>query len=171
MPSRDFLLKKKRNEPGDSIIISFDANWVEPMQQSEFSVVFRKHRPARMEPRWMYAYCSKPVSAIVARMPVISVLELPLDEAVKMCDRSMHTEDQIRKYAKSTFRDYMSLVVYEIGIVEYAKSPIPLRLLVADFDYWPSSTFIPLSVEGKRILDKLGSFGGRSESAAKPNAK
>lgn len=128
------------------------------MQANAFSIVFRKHYPSRTQPRWIYAYCARPVSAIVARMPVKSVQHLPLDEAVKLCCRSMHTEDEIRKYAKSSYRDYSKLVVYEVGTIEYASNPISFQSIADDFGFWPSSSFIPLSSEGKRTLDRLAGF-------------
>jgi predicted transcriptional regulator len=165
MPTKEFALKKLRDETGDSVIVSFSARWAVPMQQNGFSVVYRKHRPAKMETHWMYAYCSRPVSAIVARMPVKSVTDMSIDEAIALSDRSMHSRQEILNYTKSAFRDYTSLVVYEIGAIEYSACPIPLRLLIEKYDYWPSSSFIPISDEGKRILDKLGQFGGKARTS------
>jgi hypothetical protein len=158
MPTRSFTLKRKRKESGDSVIIAFHSRWAIPLQQSGFSIVYRKHRPSAMDIRCMFAYCSKPISSIVAKMPVLAVKELTIDDALKLSSESMHTEDEILKYAQNGYFKYEKLVVYEIGKIEYASSPIPLEMLVDKYDFCPSPSFIPLSINGRLELTKLGGF-------------
>ena len=106
----------------------------------------------------MYAYLTRPVSGIVAKIPVLSVERMRVDEAVKLAEQSMHTEQEIRDYCGSMGCLFRELFVYRIGKVQYGERKIKLRNLVDTFDFWPSSTFIPLSHEGCKTLDELGGF-------------
>ena len=105
-------------------------------------------------PRLIYAYMSAPISAIVARMPIISYSSLLTQEAIKLAGRGCIDYGELQDYAKGM----KELLVMEIGQVAVARNPITCTFMSANFNFWPSSTFIPLSASGARNLDELGQF-------------
>jgi len=147
-----FALKRTPEDPSNAIILSFAGEWDVPLRSQEVSVVFRKSGPSAFVPDQMFAYIAAPVSAITAKMRVESSVFMPIDEAVAYCDAARLTEDALREYAK----DYAEVLVFHIADIEPATKPISRVLLTEQFDFWPSSTYIPLSSTGVATLETLG---------------
>lgn len=155
MPQRPFSLKKNdaRDEPC-RIILSFDGKWLEPIKTQAIQCIFRKMGPHRFTPTHLYAYLAKPVSAIVARMPVTSFGPITLSEAEELATKAMLTLAELRAYAGKK----SELVVYHVGPIFVARTPIEFGTLQRAYQYWPSSNYIPLSTHGSEVLDTLGGF-------------
>lgn len=147
-------LKCRPDENCDAIVLAFNQKWNDPLLAGKIKVVFRKQGPHCFTPSLMYAYITAPISAIIARMPIISHTSMPTEKAILLATRGDIDVEELRHYAK----DLDNLLVTEIGQIAVAKRPITLSYMSANFNFWPSSSFIPLSASGARTLDKLGQF-------------
>jgi predicted transcriptional regulator len=150
-PSR---LKRTPSDEADAIILTFNHRWEQMLTKGKIEVVFRKQGPSNFTPRLIYAYVSAPTSAIVCRMPVIAYSTMPVAKALEFADRGCIEVDELKSYAGAS----NSLIVMELGAILVARSPITCEYLSQHYNYWPSSTFIPLSKSGVAILDELGEF-------------
>jgi predicted transcriptional regulator len=149
-----FTLKATSRNECEAIILSFHGKWLEPLLKQQVSVIFRKMGPTWFEPTTIYAYLSQPISAIVAKMPVLRYEFLPADEALALADKGKISKEELRAYTS----DYSKLLTIKIGAVSKASPQITRTYLTNEFDYWPSSTFTSLSKEGMASLDSLGNF-------------
>lgn len=149
-----FALKWNASDPSTAIILTFDDRWRQPLSAGDISAVFRKRCPSFFIPTIIYAYFAKPSSAIAARFPVISWERQPLAEAVGCAGKGRISPEELRSYAKG----YDDLLVITIGQVEAAQSPVTHAYLCERYDYWPSSTFTPLSGTGVKTIDALAHF-------------
>jgi predicted transcriptional regulator len=122
--------------------------------QQKVSVVFRKTGLRAFQPACLYAYLSAPTSAIVAKMSVTSYEYLDVEEAIQLAGKGQISIEELRAYATN----YSKLLVYRIGKVYMAKHPATFQKLSSEYDFWPSSTFIPLSKTGATTLDRICSF-------------
>ena len=128
-------------------------------QEGKLSVVFRKKGPTRFVPDWIYAYLTTPISAITVRAPVLSYQYLPLSQALSLAKQGGIAEDELQSYADQPFSPrYLELLVYSIGEIEVAKSPVTMQVLATKYGFWPSPSFIPLSTIGKATIDRLARF-------------
>lgn len=151
-------LKRCQGDTSDAIILTFDSRWREPIVSAQVRVVFRKMGPSDFTPNLMYIYIAAPDSAIVARSPITKYETLNLADALLLADDGKISRDALTEYA----RDRRQLIVMHLGEIAIAQSQITYLRLAEDFNFWPSSTFIPLSESGRRVLDKLGTFAVRS---------
>jgi len=147
-------LKWSDDDPSNAIILTFASRWCEPMVKGKIKVVFRKAGPTRVTPELMYVYFSAPISAIVARLPIVSYEILPLAKAIMLTEDGQISREELVSYA----RDRQELVVMHVGQVAVASNPITRIHMSSAYNFWPSSTFIPLSGAGKRTLDAYGRF-------------
>ena len=147
-----FKLKWTSEDPSNAIILTFSGEWELPLRDGNISVVFRKTGPSGLVPRLMYPYVAQPASAIIGKMEILSYESMDIDAATRLCSEGSITEAKLREYAK----DYGQLFVFHVGPFQNAATPITHRLLNDKYDYWPSSTFIPLSASGVATLDELG---------------
>lgn len=154
MGQRNFSLKSPDDASSEAIILSFDAKWLEALEAHSIDVVFRKMGPKTFTPKTLYAYLAMPISAIVARCPLSEVSTRDLEEAVTLVGRAGLSETELRAYAGTHSR----LLIYELARIDMAAKYIEFDTLREDYDYWPSSNYIPLSASGIETLDKLGSF-------------
>ena len=152
--SGPFKLRSTEDDQSNAIVQTFSDKWRKPLIEGHVRVVFRKNGPRQFTPTMMYAYVAGPTSAIVAKMAITSYTTMSINEAVKLASSGAITEAELRDYAES----YSQLVVMPVDLPRIARSPITYKFLSAEYNYWPSSTFIPLSQHGVQILDKLGEF-------------
>jgi len=150
-----FQLRAAKTDESNSIIIAFHAQWQEALETSDISVVFRKFGPRNYQPSWIYAYLTKPTSAIVAKLQLTSCEHVDVEDAAAFAEQGMMTRQEVIDYGAR----FSKLYVFHIGRILMARSPITFRYLVDEYGYWPDSTFIPLTPDGERILDTLGDFG------------
>ena len=107
----------------------------------------------------MYMYLGRSISSIVARATIDSYERLPVDQAVCLAEQGCISKEELVDYVSQPYGGrYTELVVYRIGPVCMARSPITMRYLAAKYDYWPSTTYVRLSDEGKRTLNSIGNF-------------
>lgn len=149
---RNFKFKPTSDEKATSIIMAFSSRWLDDMKKDAFSVVFRKAFPKSLPVEWIYAYLSAPVSAVAARMRVKAWTYEDLGDAVTHASKSLLSETDIREYAKG----YGGLTVIAVHAIEMAEPRLNLRTLEAEFDFWPSSTYQPISSAGKEKFDEMG---------------
>ncbi len=149
-----FKLKATKTDRSRSIILSFHSKWYEAVQKGEFSVVFRKMGPIKFVPDLLYAYLTAPVSAIIARAEVTKYEHLPIEDALLLSRQGLLTKDEVRSYGLH----YSHLFVFHLGQISISQSPVTMQHLVSNYDFWPSSTFIPLSGAGKETIDRLAGF-------------
>ncbi len=155
MPNKGpFELKRSPEDESNAILLTFDSKWRAPLVTGNIRVVFRKMGPKAFVPDLMYAYVASPDSAIVARMPITSCTAMSLKDAVQLADEGCISPEELIQYAHT----WQELIVMHVGAVAVAMEPISYDYLAKEYNYWPSSTFIPLSGNGKKVLDKLGQF-------------
>ncbi len=102
----------------------------------------------------IYVYAARPISAVVARMPVLEYYYVATGEALKMVKKGAITREELTSYASR----WDQLLIYKIGKVEFASEPVSRGTLSSDYGFAPSQTYIPLSHDGKSILDRLAGF-------------
>ena len=146
-------LKRTTADSSNAIIQSFSSKWQQPLLRGRVGVVFRKNGPS-FTPDLMYVYIAAPEKAIVARTPITKYTTMPLEEALLLADQGAIEATELATYAEP----FKELVVMEIGQVARASKPITFKHLAENYNFYPSSTFIPLSQSGVDTLNKLGQF-------------
>jgi predicted transcriptional regulator len=147
-------LKRTATDQANAIILTFSHRWCEPLLEGKVHVVFRKQGPRGFSPELMYVYASAPASAIIARVPIVSYQTMSMTESLSLASRGCIDLAELRSYGRSVDE----LVVMKIGSVSVARTPVACALLADKYNFWPSSTFIPLSATGVKVLDTLGQF-------------
>lgn len=139
----------------EAIILPFQSRWHDPVVAGQIGAVFRKKGPAaQATPKWIYAYFGSPISAICAKIELEAIKQVPIDKAVKYCESGMLTEAKLRKYVGNS----PSLFVFEIGQCLLPNQPLELDELTQRFGYQPTPSFVALSREGWRQLDRALGF-------------
>jgi predicted transcriptional regulator len=154
MAMPQFKLKATEDDKSHSIILSFHSKWYDPLREGKCSLVFRKTGPKRFKPDRLYAYLSAPISAVVARIPVIGYEEMPLEQAVRLAAKGFISRQELLSYAG----ERPTLVVYTIGPPAIARRPVTRIALMEKYDFAPSQTYIPVSETGQSLLDHLAEF-------------
>lgn len=140
-----------------AIILPFQSRWLDSVTEGKVKAVFRKKGPAaKASPLWMYAYFGAPVSAICAKLKIVKVSHLPVDKAVKFCEKGMMTEAQLRKYAG----DAEQLCVFELGECFVPEEQLGMDELARRFGFQPTPSFIALSQQGWDQLDRALAVSG-----------
>jgi len=147
-----FKLKYTDADPSESIILAFDSKWQTLLHQGTINAIFRRQVPISFVPDQIFAYVSKPISAITAKLFVTAFERLPVDDTIRFAKGGHLREDELRSYAG----DREELVVIQISGTKVAVRPIEFAHLAKEYDFWPSSTSMPLSATGVRTLDELG---------------
>ena len=85
MNTTDPLLAKATSveEQSDSVVVSFGAEWHEPLLRERFTAVIRKRVPKSLDAKWLYFHVNAPISAIAARAEIRAIKEMPSQQAVK----------------------------------------------------------------------------------------
>ncbi len=149
-----FKLKRKLDDESDAIVLTFNQRWLEPLTYGRVSVVFRKSGPTDFTPQLVYAYIAAPTSSIAFRMEITSYSSMPVEATFELADAGAISKSDLKSYAGSNH----NLVVMRIGQIFVAELPITCDFLAQNFNFWPSSTYIPLSSAGVATLDELGHF-------------
>jgi len=149
-----FKLKWSPTDPSNAIILSFAGENLDSIIAGRLSVVFRKMGPTAFTPDLVYAYVGSPTSAIVAKFQVESWNRQPLEIALRLAKQGHLTKEYLRSYANGQ----TDLIVITARSFQVAKHPLKLKKLTDDYDFWPSSTFMPLSATGTATIDHLASF-------------
>ena len=155
-----FALKWTADDPSNAIILTFGGDWHQPLVSGDIDVVFRKMGPRHFEPDLLFAYVAAPISAIVARVAITRYERLSLRDAERLANRANLTPKELRSYAIG----YDDVIVMELAPVVTTRHPITLDYLSKHYEFWPSSTYTPLSKAGVATLNKLG-FSRRKGSS------
>lgn len=147
-------LKWSNDDPSNAIILTFHSRWRTPVVTNQIRVVFRKLGPTRFTPDLMYVYSTSPDSAIIARFPILFYDVKNVEDALLLAEDGKISREELLLYAHSQ----RELVVMGVGDVALARTPVTCALMSAKYNFWPSSTFIPLSSTGRRTLDRLAGF-------------
>ena len=147
-------LKWTKDDPSTSIMLTFDAKWLEPLLDGKVLYAFRKMGPRQFVPEEIYGYFSQPVSAVALKCSVTSWKSLGIEDALALTGKANISELELRSYAKN----YSELLVIGLSNFRKAGKRIAMQDLRKEYGFWPSSTFMPLSQTGCRTLDKLGEF-------------
>lgn len=148
------LKSQNNNDASDSILVSFDAKWAEPLAEDSVSQVFRKRGPKSTSPNWVYVYAGTPIKAIIGRLPVMRLKQLTIKESLALADEGALKIKELQEYAG----EYSSLFVFTVGKFQPAFRPAPYSKLKEDYGFAPPQSFLILSKEGKIALDALCGF-------------
>jgi predicted transcriptional regulator len=148
------LKSQNNNDASDSILVSFDAKWAEPLAEGSVSQVFRKRGPKSTSPNWVYVYAGTPIKAVIGRLPVMCLRQLALKESLALADEGALKKRELQEYAG----EYSSLFVFTVEKFQPASSPAPYSKLKEDYGFAPPQSFLILSEEGKIALDALCGF-------------
>lgn len=148
------LKSQNNNDASDSILVSFDAKWAEPLAEGSVSQVFRKRGPKSTSPSWVYVYASTPIKAVVGRLPVMCLRQLTIKESLVLADEGALKRRELQEYAG----EYSSLFVFTVGKFQPAFRPVSFSKLKEDYGFAPPQSFLILSEEGKIALDALCGF-------------
>ncbi len=146
-------------------MLTFSGDAREPLLEGKLEVLFRKMGPQGFEPTLVYAYVSAPASAVVAKFEIDSWDREPVDVAIGLASKGLVSEDYLRSYSKG----YTELLVIKPGPIQVAETPITLKQMSDAYEFWPSSTFMPLSGNGILTLNTLGNF--KAPNLVKSKAK
>ena len=124
------------------------------MINNEIRVVLRKSGPKRFTPELMYVYFSTTISAVAARLPIVSYDVRTVATARLLAEDGHISREVLVSYA----RDRQEFVVMDAGQAAVAHNPITRTHMSAEYNFWPSSTFIPLSGTGRRTSDAYARF-------------
>ncbi len=139
-----------RDDASDAIVVSFESRWIEALSRQKVKVVFRKRGPKHTTPIWMYVYIGAPESSIIGRARIKHCEQQGIDAALRKCKDGHISESDLRQYAGR----YSELFVFTIGPVELWRNPLNLATL-RELRFTPPQSFLVLSKEGKKRLDKL----------------
>lgn len=148
------LKSQNNNDASDSILVSFDAKWAEPLNEGSVSQVFRKRGPKSTSPNWVYVYAGTPIKAVIGRLPVMQLRQITIKESLALADEGALKRKELQEYAG----EYSSLFVFTVGKFQPASSPTPFSKLKEDYGFAPPQSFLILSEEGKIALDALCGF-------------
>jgi len=144
-------------DASEAIVMSFEAQWAEPIKQQKVHCVFRKRAPRHLTPRLMYIYIGSPLSAIIGRCLIVSIELRKSAHAFALAGQGHISLEKLKQYAAH----YDSLAVYTIKPIELCKSPLLYPLLRTTFSFSPPQTFFVLSRRGQAELDTLAGFSQR----------
>jgi predicted transcriptional regulator len=148
------LKAQDNNDASDAILVSFDAKWAKPLVGGSVSQVFRKRGPKSTSPNWVYVYAGTPIKAIVGRLPVIQLRQLTIKEALTLAHDGGLRRNELAEYAAG----YESLCIFTVGKFQSSSREIALSELKKDYNFNPPQSFLILSMQGKKVLDKLCGF-------------
>lgn len=141
-------------ERSDSIIVSFGAEWLDPLLKRAFSVVIRKRIPKTFTAKWMYFHVNSPVSAICGRGSIESTIELTAKEVVRLSKEITLPPAEITAYLGSEAK----IGVYRLGVIQIANTSVTTEVLGQVLSYHPPQSFLILSERAKAIVDRLAGF-------------
>lgn len=145
-------------DASESIVVSFEAKWDQPLRKNEVSVVFRKRGPRNFTPKYIYVYVGSPVCALTGRFAVEKCERLSTKDAVALADAGAIAADELERYA----RDYDHLYVFTVGDFESSKKELAYSDLSEKFGFSPPQSFFVLSKDGKSTVDKKAGFAKKA---------
>lgn len=136
-----------------AIIVSFDSRWHDAIKNGRISSIIRKRIPKDTY-EWLYIHINSPIGAIYARTKIKCILNITLDEAIKLSDEIGLSEEDISAYAGNA----NSIGCYKIGLFEFAINIQKTEAIKRVMNYNPPQSFLILSRAAKRIIDEMSEF-------------
>jgi predicted transcriptional regulator len=150
VPTKATSLKER----SDAIVVSFAPGWHQAIIDRTFTAVIRKRVPRELSPKWLYFHVNAPVSAIVAKAEISSLVRVSLQEAVGLRDQLALTEAEITDY----FGGYKEVGCYKLGAITFPARPVTTTDLREKLLYTPPQNYVNLSRAAKAIVDRLAGF-------------
>lgn len=155
--SDEIKMAAKATEPkeaSDAIVVSFGAEWHQPLLDRKFSAVIRKRVPRTVTAKWLYFHVNTPVGGICARAKIASVSELSLKEASGLSAQLALSPDEIRAYIGGDDK----IGCYKLGRITLLRKTLTTGELATKLVYHPPQSFFILSRSAKQVIDKLAGF-------------
>lgn len=168
MTNRNLISAKatSSDEQSDSVVVSFESDWEQPLLSNAVSVVIRKRIPKNTSFKWLYFHINSPVSSICGRAKIQRIFSASTKEAVAIAKQIGLSPTQISTYIGAA----RCIGCYKLGTVQCGTGPIPLAKLTTRLAYYPPQSFVILSKQAKRVIDQMAGFSspqsGRREKAA-----
>jgi predicted transcriptional regulator len=147
------------SDQSDSIIVSFDATWHSKIRQSTFSVIIRKRTPTSAKPKWLYFHINAPISRICGRAKIKSIQDINEKRAVELSKEIGIAADEITSYMAQR----KSVGAYFVGKIELPDAELSIASIQEHFSYSPPQSFLFLSHDRKKIIDRLCGFNRRHQ--------
>src|SRR3989442_302849 len=107
-------------DQSDAIVVSFGAEWHQPLCERKFKAVIRKRIPKTLNPAWLYFHVNAPVSAICARAPILALCDLKRDEALRRAADLALSPADITTYIGGD----PTIGCYELGTITPARGDV-----------------------------------------------
>lgn len=143
-----------RDDQSDAIVVSFAADWYEPLKHRKFSAVIRKRVPKSLSPRWMFLHINAPVSAICACAEIIKIESISLDQAIVTSDELHMPADKIKQYVGAE----RAIDCYKLGQIYFPGHNLSINEISVHMIYHPPQSFFVLSERAKNLLQELAGF-------------
>lgn len=141
-------------DQSDGIVVSFGAEWHQPLRDQRFKAVIRKRVPKTMKPAWLYFHVNAPVSAICARARVLGVREMKAEDARRRAADLALSAAEVAAYVGAD----ATIGWYELGPVLFPRKEIGISEMSSRMVYFPPQSFFILSRAGKAMLDEMAGF-------------
>ena len=141
-------------EQSDGVVVSFGADWHEPLLAKAFSLVIRKRIPKCATFNWLYFHINAPISALCGRARIQKVLTLTEKEAIAHAKQIHLPPAEIKSYIEGDSK----IGCYKLGAFEFGKMPVSAARLSTRLVYHPPQSFFILSKEAKKIIDAFSGF-------------
>lgn len=148
------------SDRSDSIIVSFDAAWHSKIRQSTFSVIIRKRTPTSAKPKWLYFHINSPISKICGRVEILSIQDINERRAVELSSKIGIEAAGVIAYMAQR----KSVGAYFVGKIELPDAELSTASIQEYFPYSPPQSFLFLSHERKKIIDRLCGFNRHHHS-------
>ena len=139
------------SDSSESIVISFQQKWLDPLRHQQISVVFRKRGPKKIIPRFIYVYVGSPHCLLLGRLPVTHYETLKTNAASRQAAKAGLSVDELAAYLKG----YSDVFTFTVGPLQQVTRATDLKQLVERFGFSPPQSFFVLSLEGKQRLDDM----------------
>ena len=153
-PIRAIAKSRSASDASDAVVVSFASKWNAQIGGDKFSVVLRKRVPVTIRPKWLYFHVNAPIGAIRARAHVEGVERIGLVRAIALSSQTALDEHAIRNYLVGT----ETVGAYFISKIEIAAHVARTKEINTVMVYYPPQSFFVLSVEGKKLLNKMCGF-------------
>ncbi|MCL4785387.1 MAG: hypothetical protein KJ070_01135 [Verrucomicrobia bacterium] len=146
-------------EQSDGIVVSFAAEWHQPLLGKKFTAVIRKRVPKTVKSRWLYFHINAPVCAICGRAEICSIDDIDLKEAQLLSKELALQPAEITAY----FGGDKTVGCYRLGHIALTNNELSKQTLSSRLTYHPPQSFFILSHAAKKIIDSLAGFHGRTK--------
>jgi hypothetical protein len=142
-------------DQSDGIVVSFGAEWHQPLLLGKFKAVIRKRVPKTVNPTWLYFHINAPVSAICARAEILAIRQLTPAQARAKANAIALGPAAVDANTAGDSR----IGCYELGKITLARQNLSSDFLNERMIYRPPQSFFVLSCIAQEMIDELAGFG------------